>query len=363
MTKNEFIGFLESSLDFLDSKEKKSVLDFFHEKFSFCGSVEEENAMMEAFGTPEKFIEKLRGEKGSFSKKNKKKNRSIKGYLESILKSSLPTSSIDNSDTDVIFSKPISTEKASEVVHSLEDREVKTLFGEKVVIEDRSEPVKEIVLEPIDEANGLTTEEIRIAKARTLEKAEHFTDAETATPVNSDDRSNEVDSRIPLEEEEQVADKNCKSGKIIDKKDYFGLFNRIIPQEKFEKTPRIALLILLTLAVSPLIFAAFGLVVFVYAGLVAFTVAVSLALFAVMIAIIAIGVVELVHGFLLLFDSIPAALIELGFGTILFSFVTAIAALIYEFIFGIVPKWLKWITKIFVHYTKLLYCYLYGGKA
>ena len=72
MTKLEFISFLESSLNVSDSKDAKTVLDFFQEKFSFCASPEEEVAMIDAFGAPEHFVEKLKIEIDSLSKKGKK---------------------------------------------------------------------------------------------------------------------------------------------------------------------------------------------------------------------------------------------------------------------------------------------------
>ena len=359
MTKIEFIGFLESDIDFLDSKDKKSVIDFFSEKFSYCTSEEEENAMIEAFGAPEEFVEKLKSDYNTSPKKGRKKSREMKNYLEGILRSTLSDMEGQSDGNDLIFSKPIAVEKASEVVHSLEDHEVKTLYGKKVVIDNNEKAEK--IIEPIDEANGLTTEEIRIAKAETLEKANSFSDSEEAaqSPIDS---SEAVENRIPLEED--FTSETPHEEEEVDKRKFYpGIFNKIVSEDKYSGTARIALLVLLTIAVSPIILAAFGAALSVYAALVAFTVAITVLLFGVMLAVIAIGVVELVYGILILFKNIPAALIELGFGTILFAIVIAIAALIYEFIFGIVPKWLKWITALFVRYTKLLYCYLYGGKA
>jgi hypothetical protein len=75
------------------------------------------------------------------------------------------------------------------------------------------------------------------------------------------------------------------------------------------------------------------------------------------------GVVELIHGLALLFETVSVALIEIGLGTVIFSFVIAVAALIYEFLFGIIPRVVVWMTKKFIHYTKHLFCFLYGGEA
>lgn len=355
MTKIEFITFLESSLTFLDSDEKNSVLDFFREKFSFCSSKDEEQAIIDAFGSTELFLSKLQEEKAA--KENAPLN--AKKYLENILCDHLNTNDGNKEDGDLIFSKPIQIEKASELVHSLEDHEVKTLYGEKVVIHNREiATTEEQVLEPIDQANGLTNEEILMAKAKTLEKTEGF-----STEKKPEKESLEKTSGIPLEEDEQQPSLESNVKTEAAKKDFIGIFNKIVPAEKYDKTTKIALIALLTLAVSPILIFIFGVFLGIYAGLVAFTAATVVLLFVLMILIVAVGVVELVHGFLVIFDSVEAALIELGFGTVLFSFVVAIAALIYEFIFGIVPKWLKWLTKFFIHYTRLLYCYLYGGKA
>jgi uncharacterized membrane protein len=355
MTKIEFITFLESSLDFLDSDEKDGVLNFFLEKFSFCSTKEEEQAIIDAFGTSEQLISKLKEEKNSDEKKHLNANK----CLESILRNHLKSGENNEEDGDLIFSKKIMIEKSSEVVHSMEDHEVKPIYGEKVVIQNRDEAeIDEVTVEPIDEANGLTNEEILMAKAKTLKKAENF-----ETEEDSKEAKKESEERIPLEEDDHEVCKNAKQNAEVAKKDFFGVINKIFPSEKYNKTTKIALIALLTLAISPILAFVFGICLFAYAGLVAFTFATVLLLFLLMILIVAIGVVELVHGFLVIFDSIEAALIELGFGTVLFSFVIAIGALIYEFIFGIVPKWVKWLTKIFIRYTRLLYCYLYGGKA
>lgn len=355
MTKFDYISILDSSLDFLAPNEKDYVLNFFQEKFSFCSGADQENELIEVLGAPDRIAEKLQIEMQTVGSSS----FDFSDFLESFIRGDFPKAS-SLTEEDVIFSRPIHVEKASEIVHSMEDREVKTLFGEKVVVENRKDPIEEKVLEPIDEANGLTTEEIRLAKEKTLKKAETFSD-DVVEPDS--DKNENTSTKIPLEEEEPASMKKTSQEKILVKKDFTGIFNQVLPKEKYKNTTRIALLALLTLALSPLLILVFGLVLSVYAILVAFTVSIVAALFLLMIALIATGVVELVHGFLVLFDSLAAALIELGFGTILFSLVVAIGALIYEFIFAIVPKWLKWITKILVHYTKLLYCFLYGGKA
>lgn len=353
MTRIEFMAFLESSLCFLDSAETKNALDFFEEKFSFCSSSDEEQAIIDAFGSSEKFLTEFKNEAKTSQTFN------AKNYLEKTLRNHLNNGDLKRKDGDLIFSKSIELEKSSEVVHSLEDREVKTLYGEKVVIENREISLDdENVTEPMDEANGISSEEILLAKAKTLKKAEGFAEQEKEKSENK-----EPESRIPLEEDEHCDGEESKKEPLTVQKNFIGIFNRIFPSEKYNKKSKISLVCLLTVTASPLILLAFSMIFFIYAAsIIAFAAAVVF-LFLFMISIVAIGVVELVHGFLVFFDSVEAALIELGYGTVLFSLIIAVAALIYEFIFGIVPKCIKWLSKIFVHYSKLLYCLLYGGKA
>lgn len=451
MTKREFISFVESSLDFLDSKEKETALAFFSEKFSLCTSEDDENAIIEAFGDPSKFVEKFKADHRSFQKSKKNKEKTIKKYLDSRFRQNAPVLG-EKVDQDYLAGQnseqidPASNEgtkespqkrtpkkkkNAKEIKKENEKQNEEENKTENVKADDQdskvdqeaeineqkesAEPSKieakenflksisdafsslknnvilpllnkfnsktnqtgthneEAGLEPIDEANGLTAEEIDLAKAETLEKANSFYEHEeeilsavneekdfTVGSENEEER-NEDTAPIPLEEEEETG-KKIKIPKLPEIV-YPGLFNQFVPKDKYNDYARIGLLALLTLAVSPALAVAIGLVLFVYAALVAFTLTVAGGFFAIMIVLIACGIVELVHGFLLIFDSVPAALIEIGFGTVLFSIVTAISALVYEFVFGIVPKWLKWITSVFIRYTKLLFCYLYGGKA
>lgn len=459
MTKREFIDFIESSLDFLDSKEKDAAMAFFAEKFALCSCEEDEKATIEAFGDPSDFIEKFKADHRSFQKNKKNKAKPVKNYLDSRFRQNahlhdgkIDQDHVDNQNSDQKeTSNDENKKEKSEDKAPIKKKNTKTSKGKsnketKAQSEDKIETEEQIekvtadapvsvdiqaddaseqnegadsnqtknktdvgkmiadaiatlkndlilpllskinskknisdagidkdVVDPIDEANGLTAEEIDLAKAETLEKANSFYEHEDeilnavneekvfSGETDSEEEKSEDTAPIPLEEEEENGKKFRipKLPEIV----YPGLFNQFVPKEKYSPYARLALLALLTLAVSPALAVAFGLVLFIYAGLVAFILAVAGILFAIMIVLIACGVVELVHGFLLLFDSVPAALIEIGFGTVLFSIVTAIGALIYEFVFGIVPKWLKWITSIFVRYTKLLFCYLYGGKA
>jgi hypothetical protein len=82
-----------------------------------------------------------------------------------------------------------------------------------------------------------------------------------------------------------------------------------------------------------------------------------------MVALIIGGVIELIYGFTMFFNSVPVALIELGLGTVLFALVVASAALIYEFLFGILPKAIKKLTALCKKYLKKFCLYLYGGNA
>lgn len=284
----------------------------------------------------------------------------------------LPTSITDrikNSDTcenqsevfedDLIFSRPLPRAKAPEVIHSMEDREVKTLFGEKVEIKNRVEPIEEITLEPIDKANGFTNEEIEKAKAQTLEKTEKFAELdEEPEEEMTEEESIEYSERVMIEEDE-TSELPANQFDVREK----GLFQKLWNKIGIFGVGESALTIFATIIISPILVTLFLLGIGVYVIVVAGILLLSLALLLLMTALIGGGVVELIYGALSLFKSIPIALIELGLGTILFSLVCCFSGLTHQFIFGVLPSTLKKISKFFVRSIKKAKKNLYGGKA
>lgn len=190
MTGNAFIKRLAFQLDFLNEDDQKTVISFYQRKLSNANTLLEEEAIVKSFGSPEHIAKKLKeayfshlaaAEKAEKEAKEKEQTANERDAFENDV---MPQNAEDISvrDDDLIFSKPQSPAKAPEVIHSLENKEVKPLFGEKVVIEERTEPIEEIIIEPIDIENRLTEEEIQKAKEETLEKANNFTTASIVIP-------------------------------------------------------------------------------------------------------------------------------------------------------------------------------------
>jgi hypothetical protein len=115
--------------------------------------------------------------------------------------------------------------------------------------------------------------------------------------------------------------------------------------------------------ISPVLLLILGVGIFLYAVLTLTLVSVAAVLFASMVALIVAGIVELIYGIMLLFDTVSVALIELGVGTVLFAAVTAVVALIYEVLFGWLPGALKGITFLLKRYLRWIITWLYGGRA
>ena len=408
---------LSFQLDFLNEKDRDAVLAYYEKKIASAATITEEEAMIKSFGDPIQIAAAIRQtvSKKTSDSADMPTNASLEdaqdqpedpsptsapetkpeiedATTENDFKAdSLDNNETDTEDIDVIFSKPATPEKAPEIVHSLENKEVKTLFGEKVTIEPSETPIEEIVLEPIDEENGLTAEEIEAAKLETLEKAKSYNTETFGVPPeiaerdeSSDDGSEEelvkgevvkeevvfqeAENKPLLELEEEVSSDdalsydrdNTKSDPLL-KKTYTGLFRRPFASSSLSEGSMRAILIILTVLISPVLATAFAVIGAVYAFCSLFVILVSVVLFILMVAMIIGSVIELVYGFSLLFDSVSIALIEIGIGTALFAIVTALAALIYEFIFGVMPRLLKSLTRFTVRMIKTIVAYIYGG--
>ena len=174
MTGIAFLKRLTFQLDFLNDQDKKTVLSFYEQKLQNAETLLEEEAIVRSFGTPEYIAKKLKSAYFSHlaAVESAKENERVQ---EISVSQNVETTEVNvgksesdadagannvESEDDLIFSKQHAPQK-SEMIHSLENKEVKTLYGEKVIIEDRIEPIEEIVIEPIDSENGLTEEEIR----------------------------------------------------------------------------------------------------------------------------------------------------------------------------------------------------------
>lgn len=439
MTGNSFLKRLMFQLDFLSPEDVKTVLSFYESKIALADTLTEEEEIVRSFGSPEHIAKKLkeafdrqRAEKDSLANDAvseeatesasldpaEENGKDIKvdiheddadpldegeveeaAILENADDAPQPSDegveiseSVDTApeeEEDLIFSKPVTVEKAPEIVHSLENKEIKSLYGEKVVIEEKEEPVEEIVLEPIDDENGLTAEEIEQAKADTLEKAKNYTTTTIELPTMPESIEEDVvedesliegkeepeikenvvvveDEKAEVEEEEKEREiyslDEEDEGEDVEKERVAGLFNRLFPATKLGNSASLTLKVLLSIIISPLLLIVFGAGIVTYLALTGVVVIVSALLALLMIALVLLGIVELVYGFAMLFDTVSVALIEIGVGTVLFALVTAAFAMIYELIMGVVPKTLKKFTHLMKRYFVHVRTYLYGGQ-
>ncbi len=421
MTGNAFLKRLSFQLDFLCVEDQKVVLDFYQRKLAGADTLLEEEAMVKSFGSPEHIAKKLKESYLNIESVTENEDAQVPASssennipeehtsLSALPKEEQIFSDLDNSspiedvpaetdgqtfpdadidsgiveesddrslenevlDDDLIFSRPPMVQKAPEIVHSLENKEVKSLYGEKVVIESREQPIEQIPLDPIDDENGFTPEEIELAKAETLEKAESYnttsfgvpeTDMEAESIEESEESETREEVEIPPQLEEDETDEPTPN-EVVPGKSYPGLLNKIFSSSSLSGKTIGIFKILITILISPLLLLFFGVGAIAYAVCSAFIILLCVLLFALIAALLVGGVVELIYGVAMLFDTVSIALIEIGVGTVLFAFVTAIAALIYEFIFGFVPKILKGLTDLIKRYFRIFRSYLYGGIA
>ena len=439
MTGNAFIKRLLIGLDFLSDDDKKIVIGFYEKKLSAADTLTDEEAIVKSFGSPEHIAIKLKETYDRFQSSDKENSDSEDANTEGSSPSSDTLSAPEeitekedltkenekeeekNSDQaakpedDLIFSRPMHDTPAPEVIHSLENQDVKTLYGEKVEME--SETIESIEIDENDLVNGLTPEEIEHAKAETLEKASHYDDeisaeenvlpnrgsegkpieeCETKSLVDDkpkqpkvrddDDVENErevlvsdcesalefYEDELPMSEEKLnedaeiepslVEDENSgeKEGETISVQKAPCLIARLFPS--LSEKASVAATILLSFLFSPLLILCLGLPVLLHLACCAVVVFTAVLLFAVMVALVAIGILELIYGFSLFGTAISIALVELGMGLILLAIVTAITALIYEYLFALVPKCIKWLAHLLKRGLKGMCKFLYGGK-
>ena len=359
MTKQDFFNLLESDSDDLNQQEKEKLKSFYEKEFFDISDKEDISDRLRKSELPA-FLSEI------FHTNNTNKN--------------------DADPDDLIFSRPPVKAKAPEIIHSMEDKEVKTLYGEKVILEIKKEEIPQVILEPLDEANGLTDEEIMKAKAQTLEKTEKFAEMEKAaeeTNTNTEESANEK-SPVYIEEEDEyelpaLKEKKRNIRKTIISKEIAkqlakekqkpkktvkveGFVDVLFQKTNLDSKARIPFFILFSFICSPLLLIALSLAISLYLVVLTAVLSAALALFLVMASIIVIGVIELIYSVVYLFKSVPVALVELGLGTILFSIVTAFGALFYQYIFGILPIAFKKVSHFFFEKMHKARIKLYGGS-
>lgn len=286
-------------------------------------------------------------------------------------------------DEDLIFSKPAVPLKASEIIQSMENNESKPLFGEKVVVDPADLSLGDTIeIDPGDLENGLTPEEIKSAKAETLEKAQNYNTATFGIPkltesdasLNDGDETSEDEATDPAKDESDFDAQEAKSEHSSEKVQAIeeegendppsqkaGLFRRMFSRSS--DSVRRVFTVILSVLFSPLLLLLFSFGPITYGVCVLFLAILAAALFLVMALCVVLGVIELIYGFMTLFDSVFIAMVELGLGIVLFSAVTAISALIYECLFALLPKAFRNLTTWCKKYLVFVSEFFYGGAA
>ncbi len=286
-----------------------------------------------------------------------------------------PAASRFGEETDLIFSKPVSDGKAAEIIHAIENPEIKPIYGEKVKLEEPEEG--EIIGISLSSPNDPTPEEVEEAKAQTLEKAKSFDSSSSETVVIREKTEN-------LEAEKEYSSEKSKETEPVPEKEPVqtampieseateeeekpssrpGLFSRMLESSSLPGSVKKIIVVLLSVLVSPFVLLALCAVAVAFSVLIFGIVIVSIVLFILMVAFIIGGVIELVYGFAAMRDSVAVALIEIGIGTSLMGVVCAVSAMIYQFLFGVLPSTLKSLVKNCKRTLKWIISFLYGGKA
>ncbi len=408
MTGTAFLKRLRFQLDFLNAEDQEVVLSFYENKISQAITLTEEEEIVKGFGSPEAIAEKLKAlyikhqqeemseqtsdsekelsaqdfstandevspseevidptaddaEEDKESNKEKEEIENDAASAEKEATSQADSESKETEDNDLIFSRPDFTEHSSEVLHAIEFDDVKPIYGEKVVIRKNESAPIEIDFEE-DDHNGFTTVEIELAKAETLKKAKDYNSGSIRTieAIEEDEESaaEEEKQNESLQEDTSVLEDTVPQEKTI----YKGLFNRPFENKETSKSRILFCKALFTILLSPVLLIALLSVTVIYGVISAICIFISVLLFALTLGIIILGIIELVYGITLLFDTVSVALIEIGLGTALFGLVTALSAFIYQFLFGTIPGVLKNITKRFKKLLKTILCYFYGGS-
>lgn len=435
---------LRFQLDFLNEQDTATVLSFYQKRIDSASSPEEEETIVKSFGKPERIAAKLRASmvepdlpssekedadnteaaSAADSAETKKESKEIADSAENSVPDSKEASVSD--EDDLIFSRPAVEAKTPEIIHALENPDIKPIYGEKVILPEKADIDEDFTVEPSSDMesgdeNAPSQEEVDAAKAKALEKAEEYGRAsfgeDEQEPIFSVEEKEPVDNakadtsvnteadkeEIPLDFSEPAAEsdqektdeeKNAQESDFEEEietqktpvqleegletpfnegqeeeepqeelREYPGILNTIFANSNLSKPLVLVLQTLLVLLFSPLLLIAFVLILCAYVVPTVLISVLSATFALIMVLFIAGGVIELVYGFIKLFQSIPIGLIEIGVGTVLFSVVIAIVGLIYEFLFGVVPKTLKKLTQLFKAALHRARCVIFGGKA
>lgn len=142
---------------------------------------------------------------------------------------------------------------------------------------------------------------------------------------------------------------------------FYGLANTLLDKMNVSKDKRRPLGILLRVLFSPVFILLTLALLFVYVGALFVIIAAAAILGILELALILVSVAELVYGIIMFFTSVPVALIELGLGTMLIGIVTAITALVYQLLTGVIPLAMKKITALYKTCFAFLKEFIFGS--
>lgn len=129
-------------------------------------------------------------------------------------------------------------------------------------------------------------------------------------------------------------------------KTHYGLINRLLDRMQAKGEAKKYLKLVLSVLLAPIfLLLSLGLVL-LYLGALTAVVLIAGVLVLCDLVLILISIVELIYAIFMFFTSVPVALIELGLGTVLIGIVTAITALVYQVLTGVLVYALKKITAL-----------------
>ena len=160
-----------------------------------------------------------------------------------------------------------------------------------------------------------------------------------------------------------VSGRRSAGGKAKQRRKYYGLANTILDRLSLPNEKRRPVGVALRVLFSPVFIILTVLLIMLYVAALAVIVSAAAILGILELALILVSVAELVYGIVMFFTSVPVALIELGLGTMLIGVVTAITALVYQLLTGVIPLAMRSITKLYLYTFRFLREFIFGSDA
>ncbi len=366
MTVTEFLSSLGQKLQFISDDDREKIVAFYAAQLALCETQEDLNKKISEIGTPEEIALKVKAVAESQDDTFASEATVVKedADLTAVAKDNIPSAekTIVSADqgtlSDTAASEPTVVSSPSDAPTVVSPSSRQEDSGDTILA-----PFKRTPLPRAERAN----EWDNLYDDNPVEESTHDA-AENADSVEADDEGERVSfkRRKKAKEEqvqsdvleEEISEKPKKSFKPITGSNLMDTL-----MKKSGKTPEesVGLFNLLRiLFVLP--FLAFSLLlVFCYFAAVAVVAAGVIALLLLILLCGLCGVAGLAYGILSFFtQSGVIATIEIGLATILFAVVTALIAICYELIAGIIPILIKKLTTLYVSLIRW-FCYKVTG--